>query len=81
VREKEDVVKKRSDPELYWVIKNGIKMAGVPAFGFTHSEDELWGMVAFVRRLPNLKPKEYKALIRRAHLHEMDGNGHPLVND
>lgn len=52
-------------------------MTGMPAIGPTHGEDELWGIVAFVRRLPNLKPEEYKALIRKVHLHEMDGNGHP----
>jgi mono/diheme cytochrome c family protein len=74
---KEEFAKGANSAELYWVIKNGIKMTGMPAFGPTHSEDQLLGIVAFVRRLPNLKPEEYKALIRKTHLHEMDGNGHP----
>ena len=52
-------IEMRNDAELYWVIKNGIKMTGMPAFGPTHSEDELWGIVTFLRRLPKLKPEEY----------------------
>ncbi len=32
-------------------------MTGMPTFGSTHSKDELWGMVVFVKRLPNLKPE------------------------
>lgn len=47
--------------ELYWIIKNGIKMTGMPAFGPTHDEHELWAMVAFVQKLPGMSPEEYKA--------------------
>ncbi len=47
--------------ELYWIIKNGIKMTGMPAFGPTHNENELWGMVAFVRKLPGMTAEQYKA--------------------
>ncbi|MCJ7783025.1 MAG: cytochrome c, partial [Desulfobacterales bacterium] len=55
-----------SEAELCWVIKNGIKMTGMPAFGPTHSEDELWGVVAFLKKLPSLKPEEYKAMVKAA---------------
>jgi mono/diheme cytochrome c family protein len=57
-----------SDAKVYWVIKNGIKMTGMPAFGPTHSEDELLGIVAFLKRLPNLKPEEYRSLVKAAGL-------------
>jgi mono/diheme cytochrome c family protein len=46
--------------ELYWIIKNGVKMSGMPAFGPTHDERELWGMVAFVRRLPGMSADQYR---------------------
>jgi mono/diheme cytochrome c family protein len=74
----EDVVKRRSDGEIYWVIKNGIKMTGMPAFGPTHSEDELLGIVAFLKRLSNLKPEEYKAMVKAAGLdrEREDRHGH-----
>jgi mono/diheme cytochrome c family protein len=72
----EDVVKKRNDAEIYWVIKNGIKMTGMPAFGSTHSKDELWGMVVFVKGLPNLKPEEYAAMVKTAGLQEEKEDDH-----
>jgi mono/diheme cytochrome c family protein len=64
----EDVVKQRNNPQLYWVIKNGIKMTGMPAFGQTHSEDELLGIVVFVKGLPTLKPEEYNAMVKASGL-------------
>ena len=72
----EDVVKQLSDAELYWVIKNGIKMTGMPAFGSTHSKDELWGIVIFVKRLPNLKPEEYARMVKTAGLHKEREDDH-----
>jgi mono/diheme cytochrome c family protein len=46
--------------ELYWIVKHGIKLAGMPAFGTTHSEEQLWGIVSFVQQLPNLSAAEYQ---------------------
>jgi mono/diheme cytochrome c family protein len=51
-----------SDRELFWITKYGIKMAGMPAFGITHSDEELWGIVAFVRRLESMSADEYKRM-------------------
>lgn len=51
-----------NDAELFWIMQNGIKMTGMPGFGPTHSEDELWAMVAFVRRLPEMSQTEFKEL-------------------
>ena len=47
---------------IYWVVKHGIKMTGMPAFEFRMDEAELWATVAFVRRLPHLAPLEYQEL-------------------
>ena len=47
-------------------------MTGMPAFGPTHSKDELWGIVTFVRRLPNLDPKEYQAMVEAAGVREKE---------
>ncbi len=73
---KEESVKDRNGAELYWVIRNGIKMTGMPAFGPTHSEDELWGIVAFLKKLPSLKPEEYKAMVKAAGLHREREDDH-----
>ncbi|MGH8728920.1 MAG: c-type cytochrome [Burkholderiales bacterium] len=47
--------------ELFWVVKHGIKMAGMPAWEFRLPEKDLWAIVAFVRQLPTMAPLEYKA--------------------
>jgi mono/diheme cytochrome c family protein len=66
------VQRKRNDAELYWIIKNGLKMTGMPAFGATHAEDDLWGMVAFLRRLPGLSADDYLSRVTAAK-HRDDG--------
>jgi mono/diheme cytochrome c family protein len=50
-----------SDAELYWVLKNGIKMTGMPSFGKTHTEEQLWAMVSFVKKLPGMTDEQYQA--------------------
>lgn len=52
--------------EAFWVTKHGIKMTGMPAFGVTHSDEEIWAVVAFLRRLPKLSPEEYQAMVRQS---------------
>ena len=61
-----EVQQELSDSELYWIIKHGFKMTGMPSFGVSHSEEDLWAIVAFVRRLPTLSPSEYQAMAQRA---------------
>jgi mono/diheme cytochrome c family protein len=52
--------------ELFWVTKNGIKMTGMPAFGVTHSDEELWAIVAFLKRMGDLSPEEYQKMVEEA---------------
>jgi hypothetical protein len=56
--------------EEFWVIKHGIKATGMPAWGVTHSDDMLWDVVAFLRKLPDLSPAEYQALVENAPSHD-----------
>ncbi len=51
-----------SDGELYYVISNGVRFTGMPAWGSEHSPEETWQWVSFVRRLPHLTPDELKAM-------------------
>lgn len=53
------IVEKWTDAELFWIIKNGIKDTGMPALGPTHGDEEMWGVTAFVRQLPDISPQEY----------------------
>jgi mono/diheme cytochrome c family protein len=57
-----DVVKERRPNELFWVIKNGINMTGMPSFGKIEVPDkEIWTIVAFLKKLPNVSEADYKA--------------------
>jgi mono/diheme cytochrome c family protein len=47
--------------ELFWIIKNGIKMTGMPAFGASHPDSEIVNVVGFVRRLKGMTPEQYDA--------------------
>ena len=48
--------------EIFWVIKNGIKMTGMPSFGKIEVPDpEIWSMVAFLKKLPMVSEDDYKA--------------------
>jgi mono/diheme cytochrome c family protein len=47
--------------ELYWIVRHGIRMSGMPAWEYRLSDAEIWQVVAFVRRLPQLSPAEYAA--------------------
>ena len=52
--------------ELFWVIKHGIRMTGMPAWGPTHSDDKIWAIAAFVEKLPGVTPAQYQALKKSA---------------
>lgn len=47
-----------TDGELYYIINNGIRLTGMPAWGGLHSKEETWQLVSFVRRLPHLSADE-----------------------
>ena len=52
--------------EEFWIIKHGIKMTGMAAWGKTHNDTLIWDMVAFLQKLPSLSPDTYKALVKSA---------------
>lgn len=52
-----------SPAEQFWVIKHGIKLTGMPAWGLTHDDDVLWDVVAFLQKLPELTPEQYRSLV------------------
>lgn len=48
--------------ETFWTIKHGIKLSAMPAWGTTHSDQKIWAIVAFVRKLSDMTPEQYKTL-------------------
>ncbi len=57
-----EAVKEWAPPQLFWIVKNGVKMTGMPAFGPTHTDEDLWAVVAFLGRLPDMSPEDYRAM-------------------
>jgi mono/diheme cytochrome c family protein len=53
--------------EMFVVVKDGIKMTGMPGFASTHSDSEIWAMVAFLKRLQVMQPEEYTAFQKSQH--------------
>jgi mono/diheme cytochrome c family protein len=48
-----------SDGEIFWIIENGVRFTGMPAFGGPHSDPEdSWKLVLFIRHLPQLTDEE-----------------------
>lgn len=70
------IQKERSQAELYWIVKHGIKMTGMPAFGPTHDEKELWGLVARATVIPQMSPEEYRRQVQKMGPGKEVGHGH-----
>lgn len=53
-----------SEPRpTFWVIKHGLKMSAMPAWGKTLDDAAVWDLVALVRKLPTLTPAAYQELV------------------
>lgn len=67
-----------SDGELFYIINNGIRLSGMPAWGGQHSDEETWQLVSFIRQLPNLNEGEIRQLQQLAGGEGSDhgGGGH-----
>jgi mono/diheme cytochrome c family protein len=78
---------KRMDPKIaFWITKNGIKMTGMPAWGKTHSDEKIWTIVAFMKKLPNISGEEYEKMESEASMEEevhahQDENEHLSLSD
>jgi mono/diheme cytochrome c family protein len=48
-------VQSYSDQELFWIINNGIRFTGMPAFGKMETPDHIWSLVNYVRTLASKK--------------------------
>jgi mono/diheme cytochrome c family protein len=46
----------------FWIVKHGIKMSAMPAWGKTLDDETIWNVVAFVRKMPDMTPETYLQL-------------------
>lgn len=59
--------------EAFWVIKHGIKMTGMPAWGQSMGDEYVWGLVAFLKELPGMSPDNYRELVEASGGHQHGG--------
>lgn len=55
-----------TEPQAYWVVKHGIRMTAMSAYGRFYSEDQLWSIAAFVHDIRNLPPGVTEKILSKA---------------
>ena len=59
-----DAAKELAPAQIFWVVRNGINMTGMPGFSLSDPpvpEQEIWTIAAFVKKLPDVSEDDYKA--------------------
>ena len=57
--------KRTNNPaEVFWIIKNGVRMTGMPSFGKTQSDEQIWALAAFLHKVRGITPEEYETLAK-----------------
>lgn len=51
-----------TEGELFWIVKHGLKYTGMPGWIAPERDDEIWAVVAFLKRLPTLNADSYRDL-------------------
>lgn len=59
-----DHVGRWEDKHLFWIVKHGIKYAGMPGWVSQQRDDEVWSVVAFLRKLPEMDRASYRRMSR-----------------
>jgi cytochrome c1 len=50
-----------SPAEMFWVVREGIKMTGMPAWKYRLSDEHMWSVVAFLPAMARMTPEEFRA--------------------
>ena len=61
--------------KYFWVIKHGIKMTAMPAWGSTHDDESIWTMAAFILTLHGMTDEQYAALVD-THFDKLEQDSH-----
>ena len=74
-----NLVKEPVEPaQAFWVIKHGIKASGMPAWGKSMTDDDIWNMTAFLQVMPKLDEAGYRTMVAQSGGHSHGGGGtHP----
>ena len=57
-----EIAPSKTAAQLFWVVKNGVNMTGMPSFARVGAPDaEIWTIAAFLKKLPTVSEADYKA--------------------
>jgi len=82
----DDTVQRLSDGELFYIIQNGVRWTGMPAWKDEHSTEDSWRLVSFIRAVPNLTAADLESAglgsasdqkEHHHHEHEQGDEAHP----
>jgi hypothetical protein len=71
----DDALHDRSKAQVYWIIKHGLKMTGMPAQGFSHGDEQMWRLADLVLKLTDMSPQEYEQRVRAGRMDGKVGEG------
>ena len=70
------------DPrQAFWVVKHGVKMSGMPAWGKSMDDEYIWGMVALMQQFPKMTAARYQELVASSGGHQHGGGESVPHND
>jgi mono/diheme cytochrome c family protein len=58
-----DMAARWTPSQLYWIIANGTKLTGMPAWRVSRSDRQIRDLVAFVEALPRIRPDVYARMV------------------
>lgn len=62
-----DLTRHAVDPAAaFWTIKHGIKASGMPAWGKSMQDRDIWSLVAFLQKLPSMDQAAYRTLVEQS---------------
>lgn len=54
---------RRNDPaEVFWIVKNGVRMSGMPSFGKTQPDEQIWAIAAFLHKSRGISDQQFREL-------------------
>lgn len=59
----DELLHRRTPAEAFYVLRHGVRMTGMPAFGPTHSDGTLWELVAFLEAARDLDTRGYRKMV------------------
>jgi mono/diheme cytochrome c family protein len=74
--------KRQNDPvEVFWIAKNGVNMTGMPAFGKTQSDEQIWAIAAFLHKARGISAQEFQNLTAMLPDGPQQAAGYRVVKD